>query len=490
MSKTDSWNVDKTPPPPAYDSHQTPTPAPAYQPAPYSPNPTPTTQQQQHNPNQPQQSYQQQQPQHQQQPSYQQHSQPAAQPPYQQPAGAQPPYQQQSQPHQQQPQHSPYQQQPQYPPQSQPGQPPYQQPPPSNYQQPVNSPYPVQPPNNYPPPQQQYGGPAPNSAAAPNRFEKFRQVCAMHEISDLFAQKLRVLEGFDVVLIADDSGSMLTPLAATSPFAPSITRWDELKTSVKTIIDIASTMDSNGIDIYFLNRPPLLNITNAAMVEQPFSQPPSGFTPIADAINRVLQAKQAVLAEKKLLIVILTDGEPTDTRGQVSVPQLEQALMYRPQQCFTTFVACTDDLQVMEYLNGWDKKIPRLDVVDDYRSEQREILAVRGPSFPFSHGDYVVKLLLGSIVPDMDRLDEAGGPMSYNQQPAYQQQQQAYPPQQSYQPQPAYQQQPHQPYYQQHAPNQSYPPMAQPVYPQPPMQQQPPYYPQQPAPYNSYPGRR
>ncbi len=46
-----------------------------------------------------------------------------------------------------------------------------------------------------------------------------------------------------------------------------------------------------------------------------------------------------------------------------------------------------DDDATMSYLNGWDKQIPNLDVVDDYKSEKEQILAVQGKSFPFSFGD-------------------------------------------------------------------------------------------------------
>ena len=46
-----------------------------------------------------------------------------------------------------------------------------------------------------------------------------------------------------------------------------------------------------------------------------------------------------------------------------------------------------DDVQCMEYLNRWDKTIPNLDVIDDYRSERKEIQECRGKNFPFSFGD-------------------------------------------------------------------------------------------------------
>lgn len=41
----------------------------------------------------------------------------------------------------------------------------------------------------------------------------------------------------------------------------------------------------------------------------------------------------------------------------------------------------------MQYLNDWDKNIPNLDVVDDYRTETKQIRAIRGNSVQFSFGD-------------------------------------------------------------------------------------------------------
>jgi hypothetical protein len=46
-----------------------------------------------------------------------------------------------------------------------------------------------------------------------------------------------------------------------------------------------------------------------------------------------------------------------------------------------------DDKQSMAYLNDWDKKIPNLDVVEDYRTERQQIQAYRGKNVPFSFGD-------------------------------------------------------------------------------------------------------
>jgi hypothetical protein len=167
-----------------------------------------------------------------------------------------------------------------------------------------------------------------------------------------------------------------------------------------------SCFDADGIDLYFLNRPGLLHVTDPSQIGNVFAAPPSGFTPINATLVNVLREKAAVMSEKKLLVIILTDGEPTDASGRPNIGELERTLRQRSSQCHVTFVACTDDDSVMQYLNGWDESIPRLDVVDDYISEKKEIIAVQGNAFRFSHGDWIVKALLGSIDPSLDSLDE------------------------------------------------------------------------------------
>ncbi len=176
-------------------------------------------------------------------------------------------------------------------------------------------------------------------------------------------------------------------------------------------------MDSDGIDVYFLNRNPMLNVTNAQTIRQAFNSPPQGLTPLVPAIRKILAAKRSTAYEKKLLILIATDGynlddgiyflycwsyfrAPTNEYGQTDVRTLETVLRNeRNPQTYVTFLACTDDLEAVNYLSDWDKSIPNLDVIDDYRSERADIQKVRGANFPFSFGDYIVKALLGSIDP-------------------------------------------------------------------------------------------
>jgi hypothetical protein len=67
-------------------------------------------------------------------------------------------------------------------------------------------------------------------------------------------------------------------------------------------------MDPNGVDVYFLNRDPMLNMTDTRNIRQAFNTPPQGLTPLVPALRRILAAKRSVTNEKKLLILIATDG--------------------------------------------------------------------------------------------------------------------------------------------------------------------------------------
>lgn len=154
---------------------------------------------------------------------------------------------------------------------------------------------------------------------------------------------------------------------------------------------------------------------------------PAGFTPMKRVMERVLaENNKNVLGEQKLLIIIVTDGEPTDDSGKEDIRGFKSALKSRPAHVYTTIVSCTDEDHTMDYLNNWDVTIPRLDVVDDYKNEVQahshlnktsfcnfyqlikrlEVLKAKGHRFRFSYGDYIVKILVGSMDPELDNMDE------------------------------------------------------------------------------------
>ncbi|ORY53616.1 hypothetical protein BCR33DRAFT_711003 [Rhizoclosmatium globosum] len=243
------------------------------------------------------------------------------------------------------------------------------------------------------------------------RLAAFADLVARHEISRLMAMKLRRLEAYDIAVIADDSGSMNTPSTQgqTDPFARSKTRWDELKSTLAIVTDIAATLDEDGIDVYFLNRPPVRNVTgmNAAL-ESAFAQKPAGYTPITRVLRQVIREKWT-REGKKLLILIATDGQPTTDSGELDKHGLKHLLMHErggKGEIPIAFLVCTDDDSEVDYLNEWDTSIQDLDVIDDYITEKKQILRVQGNGFPFSRGDWVCKMLLGVIDAEIDGLDE------------------------------------------------------------------------------------
>jgi len=244
-----------------------------------------------------------------------------------------------------------------------------------------------------------------------SKAQKFKRISEVFNINEYSMKKLRQIEGLEIVLLVDDSGSMNTPVDSNAggAFDEKKTRWEELKYTTSVIVSIASVMDPNGLDIYFLNREPVLNVTNIDQVTKAFIPPPDGPTPICPALRRILKDKASVAEERKLLIIIATDGVPTSPEGYDDRRTLEYILRNERRldgKVFVTFVACTDDSKTMEYLNKWDKEIKYLDVVDDYKTESMEVAKKQGSSYKFSFGDYAVKCLLGSVDETMDNLDE------------------------------------------------------------------------------------
>ncbi|CAF1260538.1 unnamed protein product [Rotaria magnacalcarata] len=256
-----------------------------------------------------------------------------------------------------------------------------------------------------------YIGLIPNAmTTTEERMQKFAEIAARYEISNESASRLWQLEGYEIVFLCDDSGSMGTAVGDTdNAFAEHSTRWDELKQIVSTTVDISSVLDPDGLDIYFLNRPPMLRVKHSSELIPTFDSPPKGLTPITRVLRQILQAKQNEILERKLLIIIATDGQPTDDYGKTDIGTLERVLKYERKaadRILITFCACTDDDQAVGYLNRWDETIPYLDVCDDYRSERKEAWRVQGRQVPFSFGDYVVKILLSSIDRYFDNLDQ------------------------------------------------------------------------------------
>jgi hypothetical protein len=175
--------------------------------------------------------------------------------------------------------------------------------------------------------QQQQGVHRINPDLFASREEKYRNIINKHEINLEYSQRLQLLQGYKIVFVFDDSGSMNTPLTE-SPLNNQdtllkATRWDELRYFAKISVEIATLFDPEGCDLYFLNRKPspVHNVSHESQVIPLFKNKPKGFTPLPRVLEQVLADINRYVNEKKLLIIIATDGEPTDDNGKLFFKQ-------------------------------------------------------------------------------------------------------------------------------------------------------------------------
>ena len=220
------------------------------------------------------------------------------------------------------------------------------------------------------------------------------------------AERLEQLRDFEIAIVCDDSGSMKTPIDGTKR-----TRWDQLCDLVKIVIKIGVVFDSNGVDIHFLNRESYRNVKDPATVDQAFEKPPTGMTPLVPVLKKIFKSRLADgQRDKKLLVLVTTDGVPTDDDGNENISKLERALTRKRhvETTYVSFLLCTDEPYCTKYLKKWDKQMENLDVTQDYLTEKARIQKCRGDNdFQFSYGDYIVKALIGSIDPEMDALNDS-----------------------------------------------------------------------------------
>jgi hypothetical protein len=230
------------------------------------------------------------------------------------------------------------------------------------------------------------------------RLQKLKDFCSSHEIKLENVMKLRKLEEFEIICVCDDSGSMgsFTDDQPSDPFGKKKTRWDELRETMNFILDLSTCLDKDGVDIFFLNRPPIMHVTSTSQIQVAFQTPPSGYTPTVKTLKYILQEKHAAVAEKKLLLILATDGQPTDDMGNVQLQEFIDYVKAKPKNVFLSIVACTDDEMSIDYLKGLViNKFPQVEVTDDYRSERKQVVAKTNK--PFSFGDYICKIVLGPI---------------------------------------------------------------------------------------------
>lgn len=259
-------------------------------------------------------------------------------------------------------------------------------------------------------PSHQFQHPAPAPSQAPPAVDQLAQLKAVlsrFEVSIVEANELVCLEDYEIVIIADDSGSMgasSLPANMRQLGCPTRTRWEEMKESIALIVELAVCFDKSGVDVHFLNRPAIKNVKCAAEQGflQAFHQGPGGSTPLTETLTRV---SASLAQERKVLYMIFTDGEPN---GGTQAFAACVRRVVAGGKAKIQVLACTAEDDEIEWLNVLDKQLAEMDCTDDYTTERAQILKL-GLAPRFTKGDWVMKAMLGPIMHKFDKWDEAAG---------------------------------------------------------------------------------
>lgn len=322
----------------------------------------------------------------------------------------------------------------------------------------------------------------------------FHSLAARWRMPVELAVDLSALALYDVVIYADDSGSMESGDGE---------RIEDLKLIVAKVAEVATLFDDDGIEVRFINTNVQGNHVKTAedasrlLRSLEYRYDTKIGTQLEAKILRPMAYSKRLA--KPLLIITVTDGEPSDNpRDKIftviheCVQQMSRA-GYGPHAVAFQFAQVGRDQEAQEFLSTLDRhpQIGKMiDCTSYFEMEQAEY-AKKGINL--SVEAWLVKLMVGAIDPEYDEQDEGGAPPpqqpSYGQQaPTYGQPPGGYPPAQpgygqppgGY-PQPQYQQQQYQ--QQQQKQQHGYPPQQQYGGGYPPAAGAPPGYPQGPGGY-------
>jgi hypothetical protein len=129
----------------------------------------------------------------------------------------------------------------------------------------------------------------------------------------------------------------------TDPFSlKNSTRWTELKKLTQSLIDFVTPINHRGLDLYFMNRGKVLNVTDCNGLSNVFASLPDGSTPLLTSLQTIYNDKKCVInSSHKLLILVVTDGEPTDGSRNDLFNLLTN--LTSSNNVHISFVECTDN---------------------------------------------------------------------------------------------------------------------------------------------------
>ena len=236
--------------------------------------------------------------------------------------------------------------------------------------------------------------------------EKLDFIIRKYNIHHLFSEHMSILKNYKIILCVDDSSSMNKSIVESSSDNV-ITRIDEVKIIIDMLINITKIYDEEGLDIHFLNKNPLFNVRNYEHIQNIIDRVPSGHTPLRHIVKGIFHYYKYY--EKPILLVIATDGLPTDNKGNENLVPFVELLKKRDHdRYYVSFLSCSEVEEDMHYLTKLNKDIEHLSILNTYNKENNIITTIKGASYRYTKGDHLARLLLTPIVKNIDIVEELG----------------------------------------------------------------------------------
>lgn len=224
--------------------------------------------------------------------------------------------------------------------------------------------------------------------------QKVEQLTKQMDLTKKMAQDLLGWYGTEIVVIADDSGSM----RAVADRENCTTRWNELQARLRELLHIALFVDDEGgYELRYLNYGQSFSIHNSAALEASWPPEIKYKTPMLKTLRPYLNYSDR--EEHDRLIIVITDGEPSDG----TFAELKSLIEAKGSRVFVSFLMCTDEDAIMQQYDECMDGIDGVDVNDDYLSEAAQVSASGNR---LSKEAYLIKCILGPKLPGYDNLDE------------------------------------------------------------------------------------
>lgn len=248
-------------------------------------------------------------------------------------------------------------------------------------------------------------------------IEGLNSIFTKHEVPMGLMNKLMVLSEFDELeFMVDDSGSMANNSDTKDESGRLQTRWGEVHSRLKEMIEILAYIPTQKITICFLNRNDIVTFQRKGETPQIFTENayrqldaifangPSGGTPVRERLEESFVRGEG----KRVSRYLFCDGCPNG--GDADKEAISKMMKDRksPESNPVAFLSCTSVDSDVEWMKEAEEIAPYCAELDDFHAEAEEVRRDQGNALPFTKGFWLIAQLVAAMNPeDLDSMDES-----------------------------------------------------------------------------------